>query len=230
MSLFRDIERIFDEIWIRKVPFLAVFFWVAFLTYGFFTLIDFVPEPISTPERSTSSAPAAETTESEVGTGEAAGTAADPTSVSTDDPSPDRIIIDKLDRSVEILNPESRSIEVLDNALLSGVVRHPDSANLIEDGTVFLFGHSSSLPNVINRNFQAFNGIQTLEWGDIVRLQSADTEYVYRVDSVYQVKASEASVDIQRGRPSLTLATCNSFGTKDDRHIVEATLIETKTL
>ena len=75
---------------------------------------------------------------------------------------PDTIIIDSLDRVVSVLNPTSRAVADLDAALLYGIVRHPDSATLEQTGTVFLLGHSSYLPNVMNKNFQAFNGIQPL--------------------------------------------------------------------
>jgi LPXTG-site transpeptidase (sortase) family protein len=143
------------------------------------------------------------------------------------EPYPVTVIFDSLDnRQVTVLNPISNKIADLDEALLEGVVRHPDSADFQSEGTIFLFGHSSYLPSVINKNFQAFNGIQKLQWGDTVRLQSLDREYVYRVDRVYQAKASDAEVEITRGEAKLTLATCNSFGSKDDRYIVEATLVD----
>jgi sortase (surface protein transpeptidase) len=40
--------------------------------------------------------------------------------------------------------------------------------------------------------------------------------------------ASEAVVGPTPGKAKLTLATCNSFGSKDDRFIVEASLIDSK--
>ena len=83
---------------------------------------------------------------------------------------------------------------------------------------------------MINKNFQDFNGIQKLKWGDTIRLQSKDTEYVYRVDRVYQAKASDATVAMQNVQAKLTLATCNSFATKDDRFIVESSLVESHPL
>jgi len=143
---------------------------------------------------------------------------------------PVRIEIAALNQTVSVLNPTSRRVADLDNALLSGVVRHPDSAALKQNGNMFLLGHSSRLPNVINKNFQAFNDIETLKWGDVIRVYSADTEYVYQVEKVYKVKASLASVPIAGDEPKLTLATCNSFGSKDDRHIVEADLISQRSL
>lgn len=138
------------------------------------------------------------------------------------------IVIDKYEREVEVLNPESRVVADLDAALLEGVVRHPDSATLLEDGTLFILGHSSYLPSVNNKNFQAFNGVQNLEWGDTIRVRSLDTEYKYQVERVHKARASELEVPIAGDKKRLVLATCNSFGSKDDRYIVEAILVSEK--
>ena len=51
---------------------------------------------------------------------------------------------------------------------------------------------------------------------------------MYRVERVYEAKASNAEVPLQFEEPTLVLATCNSFGTKDDRFIVESKLVETR--
>lgn len=203
----------------RKVAFLAAFFVVFFCTYGLLYAIDFVPE--TPPEEP---APRAETT---------AAAVAQPDEVVEplpEDPYPVRVTIDALDRGVQVLNPTERDVASLDAALLEGVVRHPDSAMLGEEGTVLLFGHSSYLPTVYNKNFQAFNGLQNLAWGDIIRVRSTDAEYVYRVERVYKVTASAAEVRIASTEPRLALVTCNSFGSKDDRFVVEAKLVETTLL
>lgn len=201
-------QTIGEAIWEQKVAFFSAFFFVVLITYGVLSYLDFVPnEPTKTP-----------------------AVVVEPDRTNEDavaeDATPDVIIIDALDKEVPVLNPSSSSVSVLDQALLDGVVRHPESANLLEEGTVFLFGHSSGLPNIINKNFQAFNGIQKLTWGDTIRLQSADFEYVYRVEKVYQVKASTASISLQQTGNRLVLSTCNSFGSKDDRFIVEAVLVD----
>lgn len=214
------LDTLYQEVSARKFAFFFVFMVVMIVSYGVLYAIDFIPEA---PEEADTDA----SVESQAVTADTDVIAAEPEpEVPLADPTPDRIIIDKLDREITVLNPESTSIAALDEALLDGVVRHPHSADFEREGTMFLFGHSSYLPNVINRNFQALNGIQELEWGDKIRLQSADMEYVYRVDRTYQTKASEAEVEIIEGKPKLTLATCNSFGSKDDRYIVEATLID----
>lgn len=194
----------------------VVFFFVAVgiitITLGFFALIDFLPEK-----------PGEETaTEETTPEPESDDIVEAPVS---SEALPVKIIIDALDREVDVLNPTANTVEALDAALLSGVVRHPDSADFVNEGTIFLLGHSSYLPNVMNKNFQAFNGLQKLQWGDVIRLQSADLEYVYSVEKVYEVKASEAEVPLQFDEARLIIATCNSFGTKDDRFVVEAKLV-----
>lgn len=142
--------------------------------------------------------------------------------VRADDVLPLQITIPKLDKSIAVLNPTSRSIADLDEALLTGVVRHPDSATLAQEGNVFILGHSSYLPNVFNKNYQAFNGIQDLEWGDTIELRSDSAIYIYRVEKVYRARAQDVTVPIAGTGNMLTLATCNSFGSLDDRYIVEA--------
>ena len=191
----------------QRIVFFFVCMGVIAITYGLFVIVDFLPEkPTQVAEEVVTETPAEE-------------------EVVAVDPLPVKIIFDSLDREVAVLNPETASIAEMDADLLKGVVRHPESADFAEKGTIFILGHSSYLPNVTNKNFQAFNGIQKLAWGDTIRLQSGDREYVYTVDRVYEAKASNAEVPLQYETAKLVLATCNSFGSKDDRYIVEATLV-----
>ena len=143
---------------------------------------------------------------------------------------PVKINIEKIGKTIPVLNPSSRTIADLDAALLDGVVRHPDSATLTQEGNVFILGHSSYLPKVFNKNFQAFNGIQDLAWGDIIEVYSEDKIYEYRVEKVYRASAQDVTVPIAGNGYHLTLATCNSFGSVDDRYIVEAKQIDIKEL
>lgn len=221
----------------QRIVFFLVFMGVFSLTYGFFFLIDFLPEK---PKESFATVESVSEIKEEVAVedsleDEAVSIGASQELVpiveeTTIDPLPIEIIFDTLDKRVTVLNPTSTDIQVLDTALLSGVVRHPASADFENEGTIFLFGHSSYLPNVQNKNFQAFNGVQKLEWGDTIRLRSSDREYVYRVDRVYEEKATTAEITISDSVPKLTLVTCNSFGSQDDRYIVEATLVDSVSL
>ncbi len=195
----------------NKWSFLMIYFLIFTLTYAVLYVLDFYPEPVTSAEEKVEikNEPEPVISEPEVNLS----------------PFPEEIIFDALDKTVTIANPDSRNIADLDEALLHGTVRHPDSAVLNENGNIFILGHSSYLPKVLNKNFQAFNGIQKLDWGDTVRLRSEDTEYVYRVERVYMAKASEVTVPMGGSEKRLTLATCNSFGSKDDRYMLEAILV-----
>ena len=257
MSLIARYQYLHNAIAPRWGVFLLVFFVVVFISYAFLYAIDFIPEPLSeetierrearnqaffaafravVPDNTTTQVPndglrPASQPESEVGLTRVVIPDPEPApEADATDTTPNRIIIDALNKEVPVLNPQSRAVADLDAALLDGVVRHPDSADFAREGNMLILGHSSYLPNVLNRNFQAFNGIQELTWGDLIRLQSDDMEYVYRVDRVYQALASEVVVEHRWGTPMLTLATCDSFGSKEDRFIVEASLISSQPL
>lgn len=206
----------------KKLLFLAVFFCIFTVSYVILVAIDFVPEPKDAVSEEVSEVEETETVEEVVDEPEV-----------LEEPSflPQSIYIERLDKTVPVLNPESRSISDLDTALLDGVVRHPDSALLNQNGNVFILGHSSYLPNVFNHNFQAFNGIQDLEWGDRIEVTGEDGQVIsYRVEKVFQAKAEDVTVPIAGDEKKLTLATCNSFGSTDDRYIVEAKQIEIRSL
>lgn len=222
--------RVFDEIWAEKTAFFSVFFVVLLVSYGILFAIDFIPEKPESPEEvplTVGMEPAGQTPGTQLVQNQATSSLS---SVRDAARYPERVIIDELDVDVDVLNPRGDSIAELDAALLEGVVRHPGSADFRTTGTILLFGHSSYLPTVHNRNFQAFNGIQKLTWGDMIRVQSEDSEYVYRVTKVYKAAASETTVELDNSSEKLMLVTCNSFGSKDDRFVVEAELIETKSL
>ena len=238
-----DLRSLENAVWQRKTAFLVVFSVVLALSYAILLIIDFVPEEpaprdaaeeqneIDIEQRQTSPTIRNEAVAPDSGAERPAGTQnPGPSNMTAVSALPQTIIIDRLDKVIPVNNPTSRTVADLDEALLSGAVRHPDSATFSNEGTIFILGHSSYLPTVFNKNFQAFNGIEDLKWGDTVRLRSKDTEYVYRVEKVYQAKASEITVPIAGTGPRLTLATCNSFASKDDRYIVESTLVETRPL
>lgn len=233
-------NNLFDRILERKFAFLSAFFLVFTVTYIVLMALDFLPEapttdvldehielldePVSTELLGVDIRNPLEESE-EHGVLESEVLA--PEAVEA---LPLTITIPRLEKTVAVLNPLSRTIADLDAALLDGVVRHPDSATLNQEGNVFILGHSSYLPQVFNKNFQAFNGIQNLEWGDTIEVKTEDSVYSYRVEKVYRAKAQDVSVPIAGAGHRLTLATCNSFGSTDDRYIVEAKRIEVERL
>jgi LPXTG-site transpeptidase (sortase) family protein len=197
---------LFKEAWRYLAAFLGVFF----LTVLFFSLVGFIPEA------------------RESGSQRVAGSSyapADAPRAPHGAEEPVRVVIDKIGVDMPVKNPNSTDIETLDAALLSGVVRYPGSAAVGEDATMFLFGHSSYLPVVHNQAFRAFNDIQTLSPGDLIRVRSATREYVYRVATVEEANAADAYVALEKGEKKLVLSTCDSFGKPSDRFIVTALFI-----
>lgn len=211
-----------ERIWGQKYSFLGLFFVFFLLSYALLVAIDFLPEPKTEVEEDFS--PDASLVE------QTAFQADLPVATVEEPVLPTSIYIKKLDRTIPVLNPDSRAIVDLDAALLNGVVRHPDSARLAQNGNVFILGHSSYLPTVMNKNFQAFNGIEKLDWGDTIEVSSGGKIHVYEVDKVFKASASNLTVPIAGDSRRLTLATCNSFGSIDDRFIVEAREIEVRSL
>ena len=224
-----SINHIYNQINQNKFSFLVMFSFVFTGTFAVLYAIDFYPEPVKNEVKAIATTtattnPVVETPVTQ--TGPVVGS----DQFMGDDTLPNSLTIDALDKTLVVLNPSSNSVSALDAALLKGVIRHPDSASFGEEGNMFILGHSSYLPTVHNRNFQALNGIQNLKWGDTIRLRSKDTEYVYRVEKTYKAKASGFTVPVAGKGKTLTVATCNSFGSTDDRFIVEATLIKTVAL
>lgn len=138
---------------------------------------------------------------------------------------PTRIVIESVGIDITIENPESRDIAVLDEALLAGAVHYPGSGLLDDNSNMFLFGHSSFLPVINNENFRAFNGLEKVKRGDIIRVESSDTVNIYSVMRVELIDAQEALVELSTREKKLTLSTCNSFGAPGDRYIVEASFV-----
>jgi LPXTG-site transpeptidase (sortase) family protein len=140
---------------------------------------------------------------------------------------PSKIEIKKINLLANVSNPETTDISVLDSQLLKGAVRYPTSALLGEEGNVVIFGHSSYLPVVNNKAYKAFNDIQKLKQGDVISVYSDGNEYTYSVRSVTEEKADiNAAIPLLVVGKVLTLVTCNSFGTKQDRFVVKADFVE----
>ncbi|MAJ97207.1 hypothetical protein CL644_02590 [bacterium] len=140
---------------------------------------------------------------------------------------PERLVIPRIGIDLPVSNPQSRNIQVLDEELTKGAVRYPDSAKLGEKGgNVLLFGHSSRLPVVRNKFFKAFNGIETLNVGDVIQAYSGSDVYSYRVNRVYRASATDDRIALGVEGERLTLLTCDSFGKRSDRWVVEAEFFE----
>lgn len=142
---------------------------------------------------------------------------------------PVRISIPHIGVDTIVQNPATTNISVLDDLLTKGSVRYPGSG-LAGKGNMFLFGHSTGLRVVNNQAYRAFNNIKNLQAGDEITVYAENKKYIYRVRDVTLVDSTEAWVDLSVTSPMLTLSTCNTFGKKEERHVVQADFVRSETL
>jgi len=134
---------------------------------------------------------------------------------------PYRVVASSISLDTVIQLPASSDFVTLDNALGRGPVYYPGSG-LAGNGNMFIFGHSTSYQIVQNKAFQIFNNIKLLKEGDEITIYGNDKMYVYKVREVELVDKDVAFVSFTPGVNTLTLSTCDSFGKKSDRYVVEA--------
>jgi LPXTG-site transpeptidase (sortase) family protein len=143
---------------------------------------------------------------------------------------PVRISVESIGLEAKISNPTVTTVTVLDAALLKGAVRYPTSAKLGENGNVVLFGHSSYLPIVHNQAYKTFDDIQKLKKGDVILVSSDTHVYTYAVTVIVKANTDTGAIPLSVTGRVLTLATCDSFGTKSDRFVVTAEFVESHSI
>jgi LPXTG-site transpeptidase (sortase) family protein len=134
--------------------------------------------------------------------------------------SPTRIVISKIGVDATISNPSTTNVTTLDEYLKLGAVRYPGSG-LLGVGNMFIFGHSTGIRIVNNQAYKTFNNLKDLKSGDIIEVYGSSKIYRYMVSSVVLVDQTRALVEFN-DKNMLTLSTCNTFGTKSERYVVEA--------
>lgn len=134
---------------------------------------------------------------------------------------PSYISIEKIGVDSVIELPNTQNIEILDQSLQKGAVHYPGSGG-IEKGNIFIFGHSTNWKIVKNQAYKTFNDLDKLEKGDEIILEADGKKYTYLVDTVNLVNESESLVNLDTIEKKLTISTCNSFGDKQERWVVEA--------
>jgi LPXTG-site transpeptidase (sortase) family protein len=140
---------------------------------------------------------------------------------------PVSISIPSISINSKIINPISTDPGLLDNSLKQGVVRYP-GGGVLGKGNLFMFGHSAD-PKIFSGYLNTFNNLEKLKEGDLIEIESESFIYEYIVESVRLEKASDVYVDFTGEKNMLTLVTCNAFGKKEDRYIVEAVFSNKRT-
>ncbi len=134
---------------------------------------------------------------------------------------PDRVTISKIGVDSVVEKPQSQDVTVLDQALNKGAVYYPGSGT-VDRGNMFLFGHSTGFSVVNNQAYKTFNDLNKLVKGDEIEIESDGKIFIYKVTNLSLVDENSAFVDFSKTNRMLTISTCNSFGAKQDRWVVEA--------
>lgn len=213
----KKVAHVSGKIGEKRFAFIVCLVLVFFVLFTVLSALDLVPE-------------AGLKADAEVSKTDLSGKDGTPSVTVVTDESPVRIVASTINLDVPILNPDSRNVDVLDTALLKGAVRYPGSSAMADSGTMFLFGHSSNVPIVHNQFYKTFNNLKNLESGDLIHVQSKNFENVYRVISVTEAPADEVRVDLTGHGKRLVLSTCDSFGGKNSRYVVEAVFVASYSL
>lgn len=137
---------------------------------------------------------------------------------------PTHLSIPKIGLDTDVVFPKGTDTKTLDTALTQGPVYYPGSGT-VNNGNMFIFGHSTGYKVVINKAYKVFNDIKTLSVGDTIFLQAGNKQFSYRVRSVDKVNKDQTLVEFDTTSHLLTLSTCNSFGAKTDRYVVVAEFV-----
>lgn len=134
---------------------------------------------------------------------------------------PDRVYIPSISVDAEIQVPDAVDVPTLDSLLSMGAVYYPGSG-VIEGGNIFVFAHSTNWSVVRNEAYKTFNNLDDLRPGDLIYVTANGRDYEYVVEDVRVAADSEVLVSFGGSARRLTLSTCNTFGLKEERVVVEA--------
>ena len=138
---------------------------------------------------------------------------------------PQRVSIPAVDIDTSVSNPASRKIGILNSYLNRGAVRYPRSG-YPGNGNLFIFGHSTSHETVWNQAYKTFNNLEDVSVGDAITITTNKGEFQYRVRSKEFKEDAQAYVPLGAKNDMLTISTCDSFGSKEDRIVVQADFVD----
>ncbi len=118
-----------------------------------------------------------------------------------------------------------------DEALLKGVAHASTSFFPNEDGTVYLFSHSTNYDWFVKDLNAVFYLLKNLNTGDTMVIFYKGRQYTYRLMDKRIVKPTEISYLVpQSGKKRLILQTCWPPGSTTERLLIFADLIDSSTL
>ena len=112
------------------------------------------------------------------------------------------------------------------SALKEGIAHAKGTYLPGENGTIFLFAHSSGLPWELTHYNTIFLRLGELNKGDEIRLQYKGEVYQYKVREKKEVWPQEVSYLLKTDRKQIILQTCTPIGTDLKRLLVFADPVE----
>ena len=138
---------------------------------------------------------------------------------------PTEIKIPSVGIDLPVQNPTTTDVGALDALLNKGPAHYVNSADLGQSGNILIFAHSSHLPIVTNKMFQAFNQIPNVDPGASIEIDGSDGKaYLYSVDSVVKATTDDGTtIDLSASQgQKLTLVTCDTLTGTSARFILTA--------
>jgi len=151
-------------------------------------------------------------------------------------PYENRIVIPKIGKNIPLLDIKQKTVDGIEELndifmeeLENGVIRYPGSAKPWEDGTTFVFGHSSNFPWIKWDYNQVFALLDKVVFNDEIIVYYNQKTYTYKIRKKEIIKPGHVGVlKRNKGRSEITLMTCWPIGTTLNRMIVIGDLVDIK--
>lgn len=149
-------------------------------------------------------------------------------------PYENRVIIPKIGKNIPLVDIKNRNVgweeelnDIFMKELENGIIRYPGSAKPGEDGTSFIFGHSSNFPWIKWDYNDVFALLDNVEFEDEVIVYYGQEKYVYKIREKRVITPGDVSVlERNKNKSEITLMTCWPIGTTLNRLIVTWELVK----
>lgn len=143
-------------------------------------------------------------------------------------PYENRVIIPKIWKNIPLVDVKNRNIaweeelnDIFMHELEKWIVRYPGSAKPWEDGTSFIFGHSSNFPWIKWDYNDVFSLLDNVEFGDEIIVYYNQEKYVYTMREKKVITPWDVAVlERNKKKSEITLMTCWPIWTTINRLIV----------
>ena len=145
-----------------------------------------------------------------------------------------RIIIPKIWQNIPLIDIKNRNIdwedelnEIFMDELQNGIIRYPGSAKPWEDGTSFIFWHSSNFPWIKWDYNDVFSLLDKVVFNDKIIVYYWQEKFVYKIREKKVITPGDVSVlERNKSKSEITLMTCWPIWTTLNRLIVVWELVE----